>query len=68
MDTYDQDEIDITKWELKPGDHFLISMKKIDRELWKGELYKSYGLYYVKFFKESDIKNLLNLGWGLVQK
>ncbi len=65
MENYEPDEIDITQWQPKIGDTFLISMKKIGADLWKGELYKSYGLYYKILVKEAKAKEMLNLGWEL---
>lgn len=63
---FKHNEIDITQWEPQTDDKFLVSFKNMGT-FWKGELYKTYGLYYTTIIKEEDIKKILNLGWYLKQ-
>lgn len=69
MEKYESDEIDITQWEPKIGDEFLLSLKMIDINRWKGELHRSFGLYYkTTLWNDDTIQELLKLGWELQQK
>lgn len=65
MEKYEPSEIDITQWKPKKGDKILLCVTKTDTDLWKGELYKSYGLYYKTFIKDFKVQDMLNLGWEL---
>jgi len=68
MEDYDLEEIDISAWKSQKYDKFLLSMTKISENTWKGELYKSYGLYYKALIKDNKVQDILNLGWELQQK
>lgn len=68
MEEYEPDEIDITQWKPKKDDKILLCMTKIDNDRWKGELYKSFGLYYKVFIDDIKLQELLKLDWKLLQK
>lgn len=69
MINYQPDELDITQWQPKGDDNkFLVNFQKIGNDLWKGDLYKTYGLNYKAFVSGEKIREILNLGWILQEK
>lgn len=68
MEKYNIDEIDITQWQSQDGDKLLFCMTKIDKDMWKGELHKTFGLYYKTLISDEKVRDLLNSGWKLQQK